>query len=91
MLDEITGEKKVCIKLKSNNAEYAVMNLTFHTHFFSCYFIKHPSVFNHIFLSFKILKKAITTETSTFITNSSNLGLFVFPIFLILLAYIYRC
>ena len=43
MIDEITGEKKVCIKSK---ILYAVKNLSFYTHFlFSCYFITLISLF----------------------------------------------
>ena len=41
------------------------MNLSFETHFiFSCYFIKHPWLFEHDFFhECKMMKKVFTTET----------------------------
>ena len=46
ILNISSHDNNVIIFFKNKNAEYAVMNLCFYTHFlFFSYFLKHPSLF----------------------------------------------
>ena len=74
---------------KNKDAKYAIINLSFYTHFlFSCYFIIHLSnaILTTFFMNLKSWRRLLQPKrlTSTFIINSSNFELvvsFFFSIF----------